>query len=118
MSIEVGGVTVASTATGFLENVEDWSEEVAKVIAADEQIELSDRHWDLINFLRDEYVNNGGNQPNTRNLVKAMAKLWGDKSTNAKSLNSPPCSILMNFFCKSSICLITFCFSAIFCFLT
>jgi len=86
MSIEVGGVIVASTATGFLQNVEDWSEEVAKIIAEDEQIELSDRHWDLINFLRDEYVNNGGNQPNTRNLVKAMAKLWGDKSTNAKSL--------------------------------
>ena len=86
MSIEVGGVTIASTATGFLENIEDWSEEIATIIAEDEKVELSDRHWDLINFLRDEYINNGGNQPNTRNLVKGMAKKWGDKSINAKTL--------------------------------
>jgi tRNA 2-thiouridine synthesizing protein E len=49
-------------------------------------VELSDRHWDLIRFLREEFVQNGGNQPNTRTLVKAMSKAWDDKSVNAKSL--------------------------------
>lgn len=86
MSISVEGKEVATTATGFLENIEDWSRAVAEVIAIEEQVELSDRHWDLINHLRDEFINNGGNQPNTRNLVKAMSKAWGDKSVNAKSL--------------------------------
>ncbi|MCP4876468.1 MAG: TusE/DsrC/DsvC family sulfur relay protein, partial [Gammaproteobacteria bacterium] len=62
------------------------SEEIAAVLAAQEQLELSDRHWDLIRLLRDEYINNGGNQPNTRNLVKAMSKTWDDKSVNAKTL--------------------------------
>lgn len=86
MSISVNGTEIATTETGFLENVEDWSEDVARAIAADDQLELSQRHWDLINYLRDEYINNGGNQPNTRSLVKAMSKTWDDKSVNAKTL--------------------------------
>lgn len=86
MSISVEGNEVPTTATGFLENVEDWSRAVAEVIAAEEQLALSERHWDLINHLRDEFINNGGNQPNTRSLVKAMSKTWGDKSVNAKTL--------------------------------
>ncbi len=86
MSINVDGSEIPTTATGFLENVEDWSEAVARVLAEQEKLELSERHWDLINHLRDEYINNAGNQPNTRNLVKAMSRAWGDKSVNAKTL--------------------------------
>ena len=86
MSINVDGNEIPTSATGFLENVEDWSEAVARVIAEQEKLELGERHWDLINHLRDEYINNAGNQPNTRNLVKAMAKAWNDKSVNAKTL--------------------------------
>lgn len=86
MGIIVNGTEVATTPTGFLENLEDWSEDVARVIAAEEQLELGERHWDVLNYLRDEYINNGGNQPNTRTLVKSMAKIWDDKSVNAKSL--------------------------------
>jgi tRNA 2-thiouridine synthesizing protein E len=86
MSISAGGKEIPTTATGFLENIEDWSDEVAGAIAVEERLELSDRHWDLIRYLRDEFVHNGGNQPNTRNLVKAMSKAWDDKSINAKTL--------------------------------
>ncbi len=86
MSINVNGKEVATTPTGFLENLEDWSEDVARVIAAEEQLELGERHWDVLNYLRDEYINHGANQPNTRTLVKTMAKTWGDKTVNAKTL--------------------------------
>lgn len=86
MSITVNGQEIETTDSGFLVNVEDWNEAIAEEIASQEKVELTDRHWDLINFLRDEFINNGGNQPNTRNLVKAMSKTWGDKSVNAKTL--------------------------------
>ncbi len=86
MSITVNGQEIETTDSGFLVNVEDWNEAIAEEIASQEKVELSDRHWDLINFLREEFINNGGNQPNTRNLVKAMSKTWGDKSVNAKTL--------------------------------
>ena len=86
MGFNLNGKEIATTASGFLENLEDWSEELAKLIADEEKVELSDRHWDVINYLRDEYFNNGGNQPNTRTLVKSMSKQWDDKSVNAKTL--------------------------------
>ena len=60
-------------------NIEDWTEEVASVIAQQEGIELTQKHWDVINYLRDEFINNKENQPNTRNMIKDMGKLWGEK---------------------------------------
>ena len=86
MKVEVDGKAIETTPTGFLVNVADWNERIAQVIAEQEDVTLTDKHWDVINYLRDEYIDNNGNQPNTRNLVKAMAKIWNDKSVNAKTL--------------------------------
>lgn len=77
MSYEVNGKTIEADKNGYLVNLEDWSQDVAKVIAAAEGVALSDKSWDLINFLRDEYINNGQNQPNDRNILKAMSEKWG-----------------------------------------
>lgn len=79
MTIEVGGKVVETDANGYLVNLEDWNEDVGKAMAEYEGIALTDKHWDLINYLRDEYINNGGNQPNTRNIVKAMSAKWNEK---------------------------------------
>ena len=79
MKIELNGIEIATTDTGFLVNVDDWNEEIAKIIAAQEGIELTDKHWDVIKYLRDEFINNKGNQPNTRNMVKDLGKLGGEK---------------------------------------
>jgi len=81
MSIEFNGKTIETNATGFLVNVEDWSKELAEHMAKLEGITLTQKHWDLIEFLRDEFINNSGNQPNTRNIVKAMADKWGTDVT-------------------------------------
>ena len=77
MSIEFNGKTIETTPMGFLVNQEDWSKDLAEFIADQEGVTLTPKHWDLINYLRDEYFNNSGNQPNTRNIVKAMADKWG-----------------------------------------
>lgn len=77
MAYELEGQTIETTDTGYLVNTEDWNESVARLIAEQEEIELTDEHWDVINYLRDEYFNNGGNQPNERTIVKAMSKRWG-----------------------------------------
>ena len=79
MSLEFNGNTIETTATGYLVNHEDWSEDLAKFMAEQEGIELTDKHWDLMNYLRDEYFTNNQNQPNTRNILKAMADKWGQK---------------------------------------
>jgi tRNA 2-thiouridine synthesizing protein E len=86
MTIEVNGKVLEMTATGFLVNQEDWNDDVAKVLAQGDELELTDRHWDVLRFLRDQYFNHNGNQPNTRNIVKAMVEAWGDKAVDAKTL--------------------------------
>jgi tRNA 2-thiouridine synthesizing protein E len=77
MSLEFNGKTIETSATGYLVNQEDWSKELAEFMALEEGVALTEKHWDLINFLRDEYFNNNANQPNTRQIVKAMSDKWG-----------------------------------------
>jgi len=79
MSLEINGKTVETTVNGYLVNIEDWSEDLAGLIAEQEGVELTDRHWDLMNYLREEYLTNSQNQPNTRNIVKAMSTKWDQK---------------------------------------
>ena len=82
MSIEVDGKTIATTDSGFLENPDDWTESVAKAMAESENLELHERHWDVIQYLRDEYFSNNGNQPNNRALLKELSSRWGHKVSN------------------------------------
>ncbi|PLX38773.1 MAG: sulfur relay protein DsrC [Hyphomicrobiales bacterium] len=79
MAIDFNGTEIATTASGYLENQDDWSKELAETMAAAENITLGERHWDLIEYLRDEYFNNGQTHPNTRAIVKAMSDKWGEK---------------------------------------
>jgi tRNA 2-thiouridine synthesizing protein E len=79
MSIEVDGKTIETDGNGYLVEISDWSEAVAGEIAKTEGIELTEKHWDLVNFLRDSYVNENGHQPNNREINKHLAKAWGEK---------------------------------------
>ncbi len=79
MAYEFEGRTIESTATGYLANLDDWSKGLAEHIAALEQVAMTQRHWDLIDYLRDEYFNNNENTPNTRAILKAMSEKWGEK---------------------------------------
>lgn len=79
MGIEFEGKTIETNPAGYLADQGDWSEGLANVIAAEENIELTDKHWDLLNYLREEFFENRENQPNTRAIVKAMSAAWGEK---------------------------------------
>ncbi|WP_038033582.1 TusE/DsrC/DsvC family sulfur relay protein [Thermopetrobacter sp. TC1] len=79
MGFQFKGREIETDANGFLVNQADWSEELAEAMAEAEGITLTDKHWDIINYLRDEYFNNNGNQPNTRTIIKAMSEKWGTK---------------------------------------
>jgi len=80
MAYEYDGKTIETNENGYLLNTEDWSEGLAQVIADAEGLgELTEKHWDIINYLRDEYFNNAQNQPNERTILKAMGDKWGGK---------------------------------------
>ncbi|MCW8825118.1 MAG: TusE/DsrC/DsvC family sulfur relay protein [Gammaproteobacteria bacterium] len=87
MSIEVNGQTLETTDHGYLVNHEEWNEDVANFLAAEEGVTLDEKAWDIINHLRDEYINNGGNQPNERNMIKHFKGVWTDlDKVDSKSL--------------------------------
>jgi tRNA 2-thiouridine synthesizing protein E len=86
MAYEINGNSIGCNKEGYLEDINDWSEDVAKAIAATESILLEERHWDVISYLRDEYINNAGNQPNMRTITKEMKARWNDKSLDTKSI--------------------------------
>jgi tRNA 2-thiouridine synthesizing protein E len=79
MAYEFEGKAIETTATGYLVNPDDWSKALAEHIAGLDGVALTDRHWDVIDYLRDEYFNNNQNTPNTRAILKAMADRWSAK---------------------------------------
>ncbi len=57
-------------ADGHLKNRADWNEEVARELAKEEGIlELTDRHWAVINFMKKEF-DLKGDAPSIRKLTK------------------------------------------------
>jgi len=59
MQLDINGKTILLSEAGWLENLGEWSEEVAHGIAANEKVELTPEHWDIINTARDYFVEYG-----------------------------------------------------------
>jgi len=84
-SIEVGGKTVEVDEEGYLVNLGEWNEEIAKVLSAQDNLELGESHWEVINFLR-EYYEEYQIAPAVRVLTKAIGKKLGKEKGNSKYL--------------------------------
>lgn len=70
---------------GYLLNVNDWSADLAPILAEQENIQLSDEHWEVINFVRQFYLTYE-TSPAMRALVKAMAAEFGPEKGNSRYL--------------------------------
>lgn len=91
-------MTEQSTATftddGFLRDLESWTPDLARKIASDLAITLTDEHWQVINGVRNFYERTGRSL-SMRPLVRvvrnevsaklgsslALARLFGNKTT-------------------------------------
>lgn len=82
MSIEVNGNSLETDDSGYLLEISDWNEGVAQAIAAADNLEMTDQHWDVVRYLRSEHVDNAGNEPNERTIMKDMGKAWGKKPSS------------------------------------
>lgn len=51
----IAGVTLAVNDEGYLEDSSQWTKEIAEEIAKELNINLSDKHYEVINFLREKY---------------------------------------------------------------
>ncbi len=82
MPYEVNGKSFESDEEGYLVDIASWNEELANLIAKDEEIDMTEEHWEVVNFLRD-YYNEYQIAPAVRVLIKAVKKKMGaDKGSN------------------------------------
>jgi len=86
-TIEVNGRSYETDEEGYLLNLSEWNEEVAVYIAKTEDIEMTEQHWDIVNFLR-EYFEEYQIAPAVRVLTKAVGKKLGAEKGTSEYLYS------------------------------
>ena len=67
---------------GFLNQADTWSQEIAQRFAAQEGIELTDAHWEILALLR-EFFEAFGDSPANRALVNYVKQTLGADKGNS-----------------------------------
>jgi tRNA 2-thiouridine synthesizing protein E len=84
-TISVAGQDFEIDEEGYLVNLADWTEDIAKEIAKTENVDMSDSHWEVVNFLR-QYFEEYQVAPAVRVLTKAIGKALGPEKGNSQYL--------------------------------
>ena len=85
MAYELDGNTIDADEEGYITDLSLWTPELAGLIAQDENIEMDDERWEVVNFLRD-YYEEYQIAPAVRVLIKAVKKTMGKEKGNNKYL--------------------------------
>lgn len=57
--IEIAGKPIHVNEEGFLTEYGEWDADIAKVLAKQIEVDLTDEHWKIINFLREDFKAQG-----------------------------------------------------------
>lgn len=55
--VTIGGLNIDVNDEGYLTDASQWNEEVAAQIAKEEEVELTEKHFEVLNFLREQSEN-------------------------------------------------------------
>jgi TusE/DsrC/DsvC family sulfur relay protein len=55
----IAGSDVNVDSEGFMTEYDEWNEDIAKELAGNIGIDLTDNHWQVIKFLREDYKEQG-----------------------------------------------------------
>ena len=72
---------------GFLLDPEDWSPGIAQALAAEAAVELTDEHWQVIDFIRDSYET-AQVVPEARKLLRHLKSTLGPERATRRYLYS------------------------------
>jgi len=84
-SFTYNGQDIATDKAGYLLDHTQWDEGMVELLAREENIELTEAHWEVVRFVRafyEEYETS----PAIRALVKAMANKYGPEKGNSRYL--------------------------------
>jgi len=82
-TLTVDGEAIDIDHEGYLLDPADWNEEVAHVIAAKEDIELTEDVWEVVRFVREEFEVNQC-IPEHRKLLQELRKRHGKEKATRK----------------------------------
>lgn len=80
-----GNVKVAVDEKGYLLNWQDWSPEVARVMASADGVTLTDDHWAVLKIFRD-YFEQYEIEPPMRALVRLAREMLGEEKGSSRYL--------------------------------
>ena len=83
--LEFAGKSVEVDEDGYLVNLDDWTKELGEHMASQDGMNLTEAHWEVINFLRDYYAKYQI-APMIKILVKEIGKVMGPEKGNTKYL--------------------------------
>ena len=89
MAIEVRGKTIATDEEGFITKLDDWSQDVAIILAKDEGVDMTETHWGLVDYVRQYYEENKVHPTMhilVKNLGKHLGKTFHEEKAYAKHL--------------------------------
>ncbi len=89
MQVEANGKTIQLSEAGWLENLDEWTPEVAEAIAREvEKLpELTQEHWDIIHTAR-EFFQENGMVCEPRQFSKIMKEKFGKDRSSQKYIYS------------------------------
>ena len=70
---------------GYLTDFQQWSEELAPELAKQDDLMLTEAHWEVIRFVRNFYLT-FNTSPAIRALTKAMKEEFGEEKANSRYL--------------------------------
>ena len=86
-ALQLGSRSIALDNEGNLKHLDDWSEEVAALLAQQDEIELTPEHWEILSLVR-RFHQQRGLSPVMRILVKMMEREFGPSKGNSLYLLS------------------------------
>ncbi|MBF0539166.1 MAG: TusE/DsrC/DsvC family sulfur relay protein [Nitrospirae bacterium] len=84
-TLEFQGKKIELDEDGYLTNLNDWTKELAEMLSKEDSLDLTDAHWEVINFLR-SYYQQYQIAPMIKILVKEIKKTMGADKGNTKYL--------------------------------
>ena len=97
-TMQINGSTVEFNKHGFMSDFDSWSKDVAMAIADEQGVELTDCHWEVINFMR-EFYSEFETPPSPKRIIEACGK----KITGSiKCMNKDLKSLFPGNGCKSA----------------
>lgn len=69
MEAVLAGINVIVTDDGYLSDFSQWNREIGEEIAKSEEIEMTDRHWEVINWIQEQVKK--GNPLSVRGVKKS-----------------------------------------------